>query len=118
MFHFVIFYEAWNLFFHGDFENRGKYVYEEYNAMIRGLVPKERLLEYHVSEGWEPLCEWLGKEVPEIEMPNGNLGTEFAAKCARIQAGWFREMKWNMLKVFGGSVAFGAVAAALALNRS
>jgi hypothetical protein len=61
MFHFNVFYEAWNLFFHGNFEDRERYVYEEYNAMIRGLVPKERSLEYHVSERWGPLCEWLGR---------------------------------------------------------
>lgn len=52
-------------------------MWEEYNAMIRGLVPKERLLEYHIREGWEPLCMWLGKDIPKKEMPNWNVGGDF-----------------------------------------
>lgn len=35
----------------------GKWVYREHCNMIRGLVPKERLLEWSVEDGWEPLCE-------------------------------------------------------------
>jgi len=44
-----------------------------YEAMRR-IVPKERLLEWHASEGWGPLCEFLGKEVPEGEFPKVNQG--------------------------------------------
>ena len=51
--------------------------YQEHNALIRELVPKERLLEYHVSQGWGPLCEFLGKEVPPRPMPSGNTTSEF-----------------------------------------
>lgn len=35
----------------------GKWVYREHCNMIRGLVPKDRLLEWSVEDGWEPLCE-------------------------------------------------------------
>jgi sulfotransferase family protein len=28
-------------------------------------VPPDRLLVYEVKEGWEPLCEFLGAEVPK-----------------------------------------------------
>jgi hypothetical protein len=40
--------------------------------MIRGLVPKERLLEWHIGDGWEPLCKFLGKPVPNVEFPHAN----------------------------------------------
>lgn len=40
--------------------------------MIRGLVPKERLLEWYIDDGWEPLCEFLGKPVPDVEFPHAN----------------------------------------------
>lgn len=40
--------------------------------MIRGLVPKERLLEWSADEGWEPLCKFLGKEVPKQSFPRVN----------------------------------------------
>ena len=35
--------------------------------MIRGLVAKDRLLEWSVEDGWEPLCQFLGKPVPKDE---------------------------------------------------
>jgi hypothetical protein len=39
---------------------------------MRRLVPRERLLEYKLGSGWKPLCDFLGKEVPEEEFPNIN----------------------------------------------
>ncbi|KAF9885343.1 hypothetical protein FE257_012960 [Aspergillus nanangensis] len=35
----------------------GKWVYREHCNMIRGLVPKERLLEWNAEDGWDPLCK-------------------------------------------------------------
>jgi hypothetical protein len=36
------------------------------------LVPKERLLEWEIGDGWGPLCEFLGKPVPEVPFPHAN----------------------------------------------
>lgn len=50
---------------------RGKYI--EHNSMVKAAVPKERLLVYRLGEGWEPLCRFLGREVPvEVEFPRVN----------------------------------------------
>ncbi|KAL8899387.1 MAG: hypothetical protein Q9207_006224 [Kuettlingeria erythrocarpa] len=46
--------------------------YREHYASVRRMVPKERLLEYKVGSGWEPLCDFLGKSVPDVEFPNIN----------------------------------------------
>ena len=35
----------------------GKWIYREHCAMIRGLVPKDNLLEWDAEDGWEPLCK-------------------------------------------------------------
>src|SRR3569833_226784 len=43
--------------------------YREHYDILRERVAKERLLEYKLGEGWEPLCEFLGKEVPDVEFP-------------------------------------------------
>jgi len=40
-------------------------------------VPKEQLLAYDVSEGWEPLCEFLGVPVPGEPFPRVNSTAEF-----------------------------------------
>ncbi|KAE8153680.1 P-loop containing nucleoside triphosphate hydrolase protein [Aspergillus avenaceus] len=59
-------------FYHGSWERHGKWVYEQHNATIRGMVPADRLLEWTVEDGWEPLCRFLEKEVPPDEFPSGN----------------------------------------------
>ncbi|KAJ7483542.1 hypothetical protein FB451DRAFT_1234925 [Mycena latifolia] len=41
-------------------------------AKIRRIVPKERLLEYEVGEGWDRLCAFLGNEIPDTDFPHQN----------------------------------------------
>lgn len=56
----------WNSRFRGQFADRATAiaVYREHLAEVRRLVPPGRLLEFEVSEGWAPLCEFLGRPVP------------------------------------------------------
>jgi len=46
--------------------------YREHYQSIRDVVPRDRLLEYRLGSGWEPLCEFLGKEVPDVPFPRVN----------------------------------------------
>ncbi|KAJ7290791.1 hypothetical protein C8J57DRAFT_1213431 [Mycena rebaudengoi] len=39
---------------------------------VQKIVPKERLLEYEVGEGWDRLCAFLGNDVPKTEFPRVN----------------------------------------------
>lgn len=39
--------------------------YEDHYAHIRSKVPKGRLLNLHPREGWAPICEFLGHDVPK-----------------------------------------------------
>ena len=71
-------------FFEGDFPNRGKDVFLRHYEEVRSLVPPERLLEYKVSDGWEPLCDFLGVAVPRNEkFPNVNDGSDFVTRSRR-----------------------------------
>jgi hypothetical protein len=59
-------------------ESTVKRVFQEHYDHVRSLVPKGRLLEYRIEEGWEPLCEFLGEEVPDDEeFPRGNSSEDF-----------------------------------------
>lgn len=64
----------------GEWENRRKLKrgFVDHNENIRRLVPKDRLLEFRVEEGWEPLCTFLGKEVPDEPYPRVNEGNNAA----------------------------------------
>lgn len=46
----------------------------DHNAHVRKVVPKDRLLEWQVTEGWEPLCQFLEKPVPDAPFPRINEG--------------------------------------------
>ncbi|GKZ23421.1 hypothetical protein AbraIFM66951_009694 [Aspergillus brasiliensis] len=55
-----------------DARRVSKEKYREHYALVRRLTPPERLLEFKLSEGWEPLCEFLGKPVPQVPFPHLN----------------------------------------------
>jgi hypothetical protein len=50
--------EMLQTYFHGSLATNGKWVYEEHCAKIRGLVDGDRLLEWQVQDGWDPLCRY------------------------------------------------------------
>ncbi|CAK8693108.1 unnamed protein product [Clavelina lepadiformis] len=43
-------------------------------------APKDKLLLYNVKDGWEPLCAFLGKQVPDKPFPRENVGAVIIAK--------------------------------------
>ncbi|KAL2211377.1 hypothetical protein CC79DRAFT_1266253 [Sarocladium strictum] len=64
------FFEASNV---DEARRNARGVWERHRTRIREMVPPEQLLEYKLGEGWEPLCEFLGKPVPEgVEFPRVN----------------------------------------------
>lgn len=46
--------------------------YRSHYDEIRQTVPKDRLLEYRLGSGWEPLCKFLGKGIPKVPFPRRN----------------------------------------------
>jgi hypothetical protein len=47
-------------------------VFERHNEAVCRRVPPERLLVFDVREGWAPLCDFFGVEVPEEPFPRLN----------------------------------------------
>ena len=48
-----------------------------HNQAVRDAIPPAKLLAYEVKEGWGPLCEFLGVDVPSEPFPRTNSRTEF-----------------------------------------
>lgn len=47
--------------------------YVRHMEWLREVVPEDRLVVFDVKDGWEPLCEALGKEVPRgLPFPHVN----------------------------------------------
>ena len=54
--------------------------FDRHTAAVRAGIPKKRLLEYEVSQGWQPLCEFLGVDVPDTPFPKVNSREEMQAR--------------------------------------
>jgi hypothetical protein len=57
-----------------------------HDADVRARAPKERLLEWRASDGWEPLCAALGVPVPAEPFPRVNTSDEFHAMVGARRA--------------------------------
>jgi Sulfotransferase domain len=71
----------WNGTFEGRFEDKdfAIEVYDAHNEDVKRKVPADRLLVYEITQGWEPLCEFLEVRVPDAPMPHLNDATSFRA---------------------------------------
>ncbi len=69
-------------YFKGRFEDKDYAIarYRQYCDEVRGSISKERLLDYEVSQGWGPLCEFLGYSVPDEPFPRRNTRDMFKAR--------------------------------------
>jgi hypothetical protein len=73
--------------------------YIAHNALVRGQAQRRgrKVLEFHVRDGWGPLCEFLGKPIPAKPFPWVNRG-DFIAQYHYIGF-WIRVfyMLWPVL---------------------
>jgi len=76
---------VWEGTFGGAFEDKAHAirVFNAHIEEVKRAVPPERLLVFDVSEGWEPLCAFLGVPVPDEPFPRLNDAAAF-----REQASW------------------------------
>lgn len=47
-------------------------MYDKHSDFIRAVTPASNLLEFEVGSGWEALCRFLGKPVPDKPFPRKN----------------------------------------------
>lgn len=54
-------------------------VYQAHIEAVEKLVPRNRLFHYQVTEGWPPLCAFLGVNIPDEPFPKRNERASFLA---------------------------------------
>jgi len=59
--------------------------YKRNSQAARAFDPKRTLI-FDVRQGWEPLCAFLGKPVPDVPFPKGNTRREFRHRFLKITA--------------------------------
>jgi hypothetical protein len=61
-------------------------VYERHNEAVQRQIASDRLLVYEISQGWQPLCDFLDVSVPAEPMPRVNTTEEFQQQVAAMIA--------------------------------
>jgi len=61
--------------------------FNRHTEAVKAAIPPERLLVFEVSEGWGPLCAFLGVPVPDTPFPRENSREEFKSRLAAGRPG-------------------------------
>ncbi|KAL6860624.1 hypothetical protein ACO1O0_004652 [Amphichorda felina] len=93
-----------------EIEAHARTTYDAYYSSIRAAVPPERRLEYTMGDGWEPLCAFLGKEVPDVPFPRLNDGKYRREQQSRGESMVFASSVGKMARWVVGPAAIAAAA--------
>ncbi len=79
----------WKGYFEGRFHDKDFAIdkYLAFMEQVRNDVPSDQLLEYKISDGWEPLAHFLGVEVPDVPFPHRNQRDQFIAQLTKMMQG-------------------------------
>lgn len=80
----MVFELIWDGIFQGRMQDKA-FVIDQYlahNQAVRDNVPAECLLEFDPGDGWEPLCEFLDRPIPDEPYPRTNTTEEFQQRMA------------------------------------
>lgn len=69
--------------FISDLDNKQACIeaYLTHLEQVRSDVPKDRLIEWQTGDGWQPLCDGLGIEVPNEPFPHVNTTSDFQQRA-------------------------------------
>lgn len=75
---------VWDKVFDGRLDDKAYVldVLRRHEATVKATIAPERLLVFDAAEGWEPLCRFLGKPVPDEPYPRVNTSEQFLARSA------------------------------------
>lgn len=74
----------------GDQFNDREHVIDVYNQNTRDVQAAfgpDRLLTYQTGDGWEPLCEFLGCDIPDEPYPHRNKPGSFHTTLDKLESG-------------------------------
>ena len=84
-------------------------VYLDHYDYVKKVVPKDRLLAHKPQDGWEPLCTFLGHEIPNEPYPNINDSGTFVNLHSQLWWASARAMVWKAVVLPVGVAAAAAV---------
>ncbi|MDQ8202933.1 sulfotransferase [Pelagicoccus sp. SDUM812003] len=61
----------------GSTSERFEQDFAAHNERVKAAIPESQLLVFEVAQGWDPLCAFLGRDVPVSPFPRSNNREEF-----------------------------------------
>nr|XP_039273333.1 uncharacterized protein LOC120347434 [Styela clava] len=83
--------------------------YRDHNTGVLARAPKDQILEFKLSQGWEPLCKFLGKQIPEEDFPHKNRNASVLQDLLN-ESPVFHQMKFEMKIIVSVLVVLIAIA--------
>lgn len=99
----------WRVSSKDEMRAKARDMYREHNKMVRARTPPHRLLEYRLEDGWAPLCEFLGKDVPATPFPVRNDRSQVKTRNAFIRSRGLKLVGFKAAKIFSALLAGGLV---------
>ena len=91
-------------FFHAnsreEYAKNARTIFQEHYREIRKVTAETRLLEFDLKQGWAPLCEFLGKPIPDVAFPRTNERELNAERRKIIQRRVMRKLLRNLFILF------------------
>ena len=72
--------------------------YRLHYQQVRKLVPKDRLLEVNLGDGWKPMCQFLDVPIPAEPYPTAYNSQEFLEFHRKI---WWSDLRAQLLRWAG-----------------
>jgi len=72
--------------------------YLKHNARVKASIPRDDLLVYNVKQGWKPLCDFLGVDVPDVPFPRLNAKSDMIGEL--FESNLFNKIHDEMVSRF------------------
>ena len=101
-----VFRTIWDGIFDGRFEEKeyALQVFRDNIETAKRVIPPDRLLIHEAKEGWPPLCEFLGKPVPDTPYPRVNEAKDIKRMLVVLR--WLNRLPWILVALLGLGLAF------------
>ncbi len=75
----MVFEVVWDPIFSRRMDDKDHVIacFERHNQAVIDEVPEEQLLVYRPGDGWAPICDFLGVDVPDSPYPKVNSTEDF-----------------------------------------
>ena len=67
-----------------EMQEKTREKYREYYALVERVTPIGRLPQYRLDQGWESLCEFLDRPIPDVDFPRVNEAAALKEKIGLI----------------------------------